>query len=213
MHGDGQRQEGEGEHGAADAADTGNETTGEPADKNKDIKCIGHGILLFRPGMEPCPCRRHGSYRALPPAARHKWAFSCHPGGMMPPSSLAGLPHGKAPMTGGMPRLRSAGIHHADKGGGISPLPKGATALVPQGYARDAMPDALPQAGVSTGTEASPWHLPSPCPPHVPKGTTSLSRSTPHRPFARTVLCRKDRRPTGAHLPGPRTAGEVHAVR
>ena len=92
VHGDGQRQEGKGEHGAADAADTGDETTGEPADKNKDIKCIGHGILLSRPGMGPCPRRRHGSYRALPPAARQEWTFSCHPEGMMSIPPFLALP-------------------------------------------------------------------------------------------------------------------------
>ena len=47
VHGDGQRQEGKGEHGAADAADTGDETTGEPADKNKGEYCIKNVIMAY----------------------------------------------------------------------------------------------------------------------------------------------------------------------
>ena len=128
-------------------------------------------------------------------------------------SALPALLHGKAPIADGTPRRRPAGLPMRAKETGC-PLPE-----------RRRQP-LSPKRGTCCGARRVPavrlwprlrrpvpWHLPSPCPSHVPKGTTSASRSVPHRPFARTVLCRKDRRPTGARLPGPRTAGEVHAVR
>ena len=128
-------------------------------------------------------------------------------------SALPALLHGKAPIADGMPRPPPRRPLDADEGDGLPPAGKKGQPLSPKGGACCGA-RRVPAVRLWPRLRSpAPWHLPSPCPPHVPKGTTSASRSVPHRPFARTVLCRKDRRPTGARLPGPRTAGEVHAVR
>ena len=127
-------------------------------------------------------------------------------------SALPALLHGKAPIADGMPRPPPRRPPDADEGGGMPPAGKKGQPLSPKGARVLRCPASSRSPPVATAAETRPMAS-APLPPHVPKGTTSPSRSVPHRPFARTVLCRKDRRPTGARLPGPRTAGEVHAVR
>ena len=200
MHGDGQRQEGKGEHGAADAADTGDETTGEPADKDKDIKSIGHGILLSRPGTGPCPCRRHGSYRALPPAASQRRALPPPSGGMPPvmmPAPSGPRHQGRRPAgADGTPRRAGGAGHPRTRRWRQFPLsgdhgaPPAARRACGQGWPEDAT--ALRHV------PAPAWPPPMPVPLilatasissiNIMQGASAVSREAPHRPFARTVL-------------------------